>query len=84
MDDMKDYTISDVKVDVTQGRRYAFKVAAMRLGGFIDELDINADARNKLLDLTCEQVGVAERDAFMFGFDMALKLMRDYRSGEEE
>ena len=76
--------MTNVKVDVTQGRRYAFKVAASRLGKFINELDINADARNKLVALTCEQVGVAERDAFMFGFDMSLKLMRDYHSGELE
>ena len=78
LDDM-----TNAKVDVTQGRSYAFEVAVMRLQGFIDELDINADARNKLIDLTCKQVGVAERDAFMLGFDMALKLMRDLHDEEE-
>lgn len=75
--------MTNAKVDVTQGRSYAFKVAAMRLRGFIDELDINADARNKLIDLTCEQVGVAERDAYTFGFDMALFIMRDLHDEEE-
>ena len=79
---MKDHTISNAGIDVTKGRSDAFDAAARRLGGFIDELDLNADARNELVALTCKQVSVAERDAFLFGFDIAIKLMHDHHSVE--
>lgn len=81
---MKDYTIIKAKVDIAKGRSDAFEVAARRLGRFINALDLNEDAHNELVDLTCKQVSVAECDAFKFGFDMASKLMHDYYSGEEE
>ena len=81
---MKDHTITSAGIDVTKGRSDAFDAAARELGGFIDELDLNADARNELVALACEQVSVAERDAFLFGFDMAIKLMHDHHNGEEE
>lgn len=72
------------KIDITKGRSDDFEVAARRLGRFINALDLNADAHNELVDLTCKQVNIAELDAFKFGFDMASKLMHDYYSGEEE
>lgn len=81
---MKEDTIIKANVDITKGRSDAFEVAARRLGRFINALDLNADAHNELVDLTCKQVNIAERDAFMFGFDMASKLMHDYYSDEEE
>lgn len=72
------------KIDITKGRSDAFEVAARRLGRFINALNLNADAHNELVDLMCKQVNVAECDAFMFGYDMASKLMHDYYSGEFE
>lgn len=72
------------KIDITKGRSDEFEVAARRLGRFINALDLNADAHNELVDLIWEQIRVAERDAFKFGFDMAVKLMHDYYSDEEE
>jgi len=38
----------------------------------------------KLTARVLAQINVAERDAFIFGFDMASKLMHDYYSDEEE
>lgn len=79
MDDM----IIKAKVDITKGRSDAFELAARRLGRFINAMDLDADVHNELVELMCKQVNVAERDAFMFGFDMATKLMHDYYSDEE-
>lgn len=80
MDDM----IIKAKVDITKGRSDAFELAARRLGRFINAMDLDADVHNEMVELMCKQVNVAERDAFMFGFDMATKLMHDYYSDEEE
>ena len=79
---MKDYTILKAKVDITKGRNDAFGAAARQLGQFINALDLGPAAHNELLDLICKQVSVAERDAFMFGFDMAASLMKDYYGGK--
>ena len=79
-----DDTIIKAKVDVTKGRSDEFELIAKRLGRFINALDLNEDAHNELVDLTCKQMNVAERDAFKLGFDMATSLMHDYYSDEEE
>ena len=50
----------------------------------MDDTIIKAKVDVTKVDLTCKQVNIAERDAFMFGFDMASKLMHDYYSNEEE
>lgn len=72
------------KIDITKGRSDEFELVARRLGRLIDALDLDVDTNNELVNLMCKQVNVAERDAFMFGFDMASKLMHDYYSDEEE
>lgn len=72
------------KVDITKGRSDEFEAAARRLGRFINALDLDVDTNNELVNLMCKQVNVAERDAFKFGFDMAVKLMHDHYSNEEE
>lgn len=79
-----DDTIIKAKVDVTKGRSDEFELIAKRLGKLIDALDLDVDTNNELVNLICKQVNVAERDAFVFGFDMASKLMHDYYSNEEE
>lgn len=80
MDDM----IIKAKVDVTKGRSKEFVDVAKRLGDFIKGIPMDTYTNDKLVDLMVKQVNVAERDAFMFGFDMATKLMHDYYSDEEE
>lgn len=72
------------KIDITKGRSDEFELVARRLGKLIDALDLDVDTNNELVNLICKQVNVAERDAFVFGFDMASKLMHDYYSDEEE
>ena len=47
-------------------------------------LDLDLVPHSKLMYLVLTQIRVAERDAFKFGFDMAVKLMHDYHSDEEE
>ena len=81
---MRDDTIIKAKVDITKGRSDEFEAAARRLGRFINALDLDVDTNNELVNLMCKQVNVAERDAFKFGFDMAVKLMHDHYSNEEE
>ena len=81
---MKDDTIIKAKVDITKGRSDEFEAAARRLGRFINALDLDVDTNNELVNLMCKQVNVAERDAFKFGFDMAVKLMHDHYSNKEE
>ena len=79
---MKNHTILNAEVDIAKGRNDAFDAAARRLGRFINALDLGHAAHNELIDLICKQVSVAERDAFMFGFDMAASLMKDYYGGK--
>ena len=79
---MKDHTILKAEVDISKGRSDDFDAAARQLGRFINALDLGPSAHNELLDLICKQVNVAERDAFMFGFDTAASLMKDYYSGK--
>ncbi len=78
MDDM----IIKAKVNFSKGRSGEFDDAARELSDFIQGLDLNLVSHCKLTTLMCKQVNVAERDAFKFGFDMAVKLMHDYYSGE--
>ena len=79
---MKNHTILNAEVDITKGRNDAFDAAARRLGRFINALDLGPAAHNELIDLICKQVSAAERDAFMFGFDTAASLMKDYYGGK--
>ena len=79
---MKNHTILNAEVDITKGRNDAFDAAARRLGRFINALDLGPAAHNELIDLICKQVSEAERDAFMFGFDTAASLMKDYYGGK--
>lgn len=77
MDDMKDYTILKAKIDFTKGRSDAFNEVAQELSDFIEGLDLDLVPHSKLMYLVLTQIRVAERDAFKFGFNMAVKLMRD-------
>lgn len=79
---MKNHTILNAEVDITKGRNDAFDAAARRLGRFINALDLGPAAHNELIDLICKQVSTAKRDAFMFGFDTAASLMKDYYGGK--
>lgn len=80
---MKDYTILKAKIDFTKGRSDAFKMVARDLGQLIDGMDLSPVLHRELTNLTCKQINVAERDAFMFGFKMALKFMHDCYGKEE-
>lgn len=79
---MKNHTILNAEVDITKGRNDAFDAAAKQLGRFINALDLGPAAHNELIDIICKQVSAAERDAFMFGFDTAASLMKDYYGGK--
>lgn len=79
MDDM----INKAKVNVSKGRSDEFNDAAQELGDFIRGLDLDLVSHCKLTALVLTQISVCERDAFKFGFDMAVKLMHDYYGGAE-
>lgn len=81
---MDDTTIIKAKVDFSKGRSAEFNDAARELSDFIQGLDLDLVSHCKLMHLVLTQIRVAERDAFKFGFDMAVKLMHDYYSDEEE
>ena len=81
---MDDTTIIKAKVDFSKGRSAEFNDAAQELSDFIQSIDLDLISHCKLTALVLTQINVAERDAFMFGFDMASKLMHDYYSDEEE
>lgn len=81
---MDDTTIIKAKVDFSKGRSDEFNDVAKELSGFIQSLDIDMVSHCKLTARVLTQVNVAERDAFTFGFNMAVKLMHDYYNGEEE
>lgn len=82
--DMDDTTIIKAKVDFSKGRSAEFNDAAQELSDFIQSIDLDLISHCKLTALMLTQINVAERDAFKFGFDMAVKLMHDYYSDEEE
>lgn len=80
---MKDYTIIKSKVNVSKGRSDEFNDVARELSDFIQGLDLDLASHCKLTALVLTQVNVAERDAFTFGFKMALKFMHDCYGKEE-
>ena len=61
-----------------------FNDVAQELSNFIEGLDLDLVPHSKLMYLVLTQIRVAERDAFKFGFNMAVKLMHDHYSDEEE
>ena len=81
---MDDTTIIKAKVDFSKGRSDEFNEVAKELSDFIQSLDIDMVSHCKLTARVLTQVNVAERDAFTFGFNMAVKLMHDYYNDEEE
>lgn len=81
MDDMR---IAKAKVTISKGRSDEFNEVAQELSDFIEGLDLDLVPHSKLMYLVLAQIRVAERDAFKFGFNMAVKLMRDYHSDEME
>lgn len=81
---MDDTTIIKAKVDFSKGRSAEFNDAARELSDFIEGLDLDLVPHSKFMYLVLTQIRVAERDAFKFGFDMAVKFMHDYYSDEEE
>lgn len=81
---MKDYTVIKSKVNISKGRSDEFYDKVQELSDFIQGLDLDIISHCKLTAIVLTQIDVAERDAFMFGFDMASKLMHDYYSDEEE
>lgn len=80
---MDDTTIIKAKVDFSKGRSAEFNDAAQELSDFIQSIDLDLISHCKLTALMLTQINVAERDAFKFGFNMAVKLMHDYYSAEE-
>lgn len=81
---MDDTTIIKTKVAISKGRSDEFNEVAQELSDFIEGLDLDLVPHSKLMYLVLTQIRVAERDAFKFGFDMAVKLMHDYHSDEME
>lgn len=82
--DTKDYTVIKSKVNISKGRSDEFNDVAKELSDFIQSLDLDMVSHCKLTALVLTLINVCERDAFMFGFDMASKLMHDYYSCEFE
>lgn len=80
---MDDTTIIKAKVDFSKGRSAEFNDAARELSDFIQSLDLDLTSHCKLTALVLTQINVAERDAFMFGFNVAAKLMRDCYSDDD-
>lgn len=69
--------ITKAKVAISKGRSDEFNEVAQELSDFIEGLDLDLVPHSKLMYLVLTQIRVAERDAFKFGFNMAVKLMRD-------
>lgn len=80
---MDDTTIIKTKVDFSKGRSAEFNDAARELSDFIQGLDLDLVSHCKLTALVLTQINVAERDAFMFGFNVAAKLMHDCYSDDD-
>lgn len=81
---MDDTTIIKAKVNVSKGRSDEFDNKVQELSDFIQSLDLDIVSHCKLTALVLIQIDAAERDAFKFGFDMAVKFMHDYYSDKEE
>lgn len=80
---MDDTTIIKAKVDFSKGRSDEFNDAAQELSDFIQSIDLDLISHCKLTALVLTQINVAERDAFMFGFNVATKLMHDCYSDDD-
>lgn len=81
---MDDTTTIKSKVNISKGRSDEFNEVAQELSDFIEGLDLDLVPHSKLMYLVLTQIRVAERDAFVFGFNAAAKLMHDYHSDEME
>lgn len=80
---MKKCTVINSKVNISKGRSDEFDNKVQELSDFIQSLDLDIISHCKLTALVLKQIDVAERDAFKFGFNMAVKLMHDYYGGAE-
>lgn len=80
---MDDTTIIKAKVDFSKGRSAEFNDAAQELSDFIQSIDLDLISHCKLTALVLTQINVAERDAFMFGFNVAAKLVHDCYSDDD-
>ncbi len=67
----------NTRVNVKCGRTENFDNTAHALSNFIESLKLGIDENDKLINLAVEHVNAAEHNAFVFGFETALKLLGD-------
>lgn len=60
-----------------------FIVIAHKVGDMLNGLPLTPDQHNDLVAAVIDQVNVAERDAYMQGFDIGVKLMMAQEGTDE-
>lgn len=66
---------ADDKIEIPRSDR--FIEIANELSDFINALPLNQPDNDKLIQIIVEQIKEAERTAFLFGFDMGVKVTKD-------
>lgn len=66
---------SEQEIEIPRSDR--FTEIANELSDFINSLPLNQSDNDKLIKIIVEQIKEAEHTAFLFGFDMGVKVTKD-------
>lgn len=77
MGNVVDFRNEQPECEIVIPRSEKFVQIANELSDFINTLPLNKPENDKLIQIIVEQVKEAEHTAFLFGFDMGVKVTKD-------
>ncbi len=77
-------SVEDEAIDITKGRTEEFLTAAKDFSDYLKSLPLSHEQNDRLVEFAVRQTQAAERGAFLFGAEMAVRLMQDRELHREE
>lgn len=77
-------SVDDEAIDITEGRTEEFLTAAKDFSDYLKSLPLSHEQNDRLVEFAVRQTQEAERGAFLFGAEMALKLVHNGKMHREE
>lgn len=77
-------SVDDEAIDITEGRTEEFLTAAKDFSDYLKSLPLSHEQNDRLVEFAVRQTQEAERGAFLFGAEMALKLVHNRKMHREE
>lgn len=77
MGNVVDFRNEQPEQEIKIPRSERFTKIANELSDFINALPLNQPDNDKLIQIVVEQIKEAEHTAFLFGFDMGVKVTKD-------